>query len=207
MFYFNYKHFFCLQVLIIILATLTSTTPIMVKFGTSDGPITPKEVVSPRTYRHVGPPAPVSEVAEDVPNPDVYEPIKPHQYRTKIYAKKPVTSMVLGTPLDIVYTPYIPKSERKSDLNLGVKYTGPHVFERQAYEFEVERLKLAKPHYVKVTKKSLEKMVPEIGIIYSSGVRYYVPQLAYENKQDEDFENSVYDHPDEKRQHRQQKPQ
>ncbi|RZC35561.1 hypothetical protein BDFB_010727 [Asbolus verrucosus] len=195
-------------ILLLGLVTLASTKPIMVTFGTNQGPIVPREKSIPQTSRsaEVRSPAPVSEETEDVPNPLTYRPIVPHQYRTKIYSQKPLPSLILGTPLDQKYTPSDEKFDiyKKQGRTVGVDYTGPHIFEKQAYEFEAKKLRPAvrfiKPHHYEQEKlQQDDKSVPQIGIVYSAGVRYYVPQLVYDaHKQDEEQENSVYDSKDEK---------
>lgn len=179
--------------------TLASAKPIMVTFGTHQGPIEPPEQTpkpSPRTIVDHSP-APVVEAADDVPNPHIYRPLVPHQYRRKIYAQRPPPSLILGTPLDQKYTPSIEKFDLYQKQHRGVDYTGPHVFDRQQYEFEKKQpVRYIKPHFY---EKEKGKTVPEIGVVYSAGVRYYVPQIVYvEPRQDEEQENSVYDHKDEK---------
>ncbi|KAG5872784.1 hypothetical protein JTB14_029298 [Gonioctena quinquepunctata] len=125
------------------LAALVSTKPIMVTFGTNQGPITPRQPKSTAAqersdvYRV---PAPVSEDREDIPNPNTYRPPVPHQYRTKLYSFKPSANLILGTPLDLKYTPYLQKyniykKQLARSFDLGVDYTGPHIFEEQDYEY------------------------------------------------------------------------
>lgn len=201
----------------------------MVSFGTNAGPIIPRQPKSPTTPQKTvvtRSPAPVSEEREDVPNPNLYKAPVPHQYRTELYSFKPPNDLVLGTPLDQKFTPGIDKAnkQRKQFAReiLGVDYTGPHTFEKQEYELlEAKRNRLAwkynKPHYVQQVAKRDEgqvelpqntgdaKYVPQIGVIYSSGVRYYVPQFVYYNQpassDNADLENSVYDEGDTKYQH------
>lgn len=205
----------------------------MVTFGTNQGPIEPKEPrpksqqAEPKSL-NVRDPAPVSEEQEDIPNPNIYRPPVPHQYRSKLYSYKPPANLVLGTPLDQKYTSSLEKlnyyNRKQFARSFGLDYTGPHAFDKQAYEY-LERkpttlqlaLKYNKPYYSEQIEKRLDapqgnrgeyvngKFVPQIGIIYSSGVRYYVPQfvqpaqltnnVAENNPEDE---NSVYDNYDEK---------
>lgn len=191
----------------------------MVSFGTNKGPIVPRAALPaiPITERSDVPtqPAAVYEVQEDTPNPDIYRPLLPHQYRTKLLALKPSPNLILGTPLDVKYTP----SEEKYDLyqktqlkSLGRSYVGPNLFERQAYEFsDFNNKKTFLQPSVSYIKPQVfggkSKIVPEIGIIYSSGVRYYVPQIFYpvvpqeqqtQITQEQEEENSVYDKQDHK---------
>ncbi|XP_060517285.1 uncharacterized protein LOC132696473 [Cylas formicarius] len=186
------------------LSTLDSCQPIMVDFGVSKGPIIPKEIPSERPQpKSIVPrsPAPVREVREDVPNPFNYKAPIPHQYRTKIYSFKPSPNLILGTPLDRKYTP----SEEKYNVYkkqyrapIGLDYTGPHTFEPLYF---VPKKTTLQPS-VRYNKQNLQenqnnKYVPQIGVVYSSGVRYYVPQIIYEQRNGEE-ENSVYDKTDEK---------
>ncbi|XP_063922518.1 uncharacterized protein Gv1 [Zophobas morio] len=192
------------------LMTLATAKPIMVTFGTHQGPIEPPTETprpAPRSL-DAREPAPVSEEPEDVPNPHVYRAPVPHQYRNRIYSQRPPADLALGTPVDQKYTPSIEKADvyRKQSRSEGVGYTGPHVFERQEYEvIEAQKAKdradvrYIKPQYYEQKLQRQEKRVPQIGIIYSSGVRYYIPQLVYaEPRRDEEQENSVYDSKDEK---------
>ncbi|KAJ8972074.1 hypothetical protein NQ314_000387 [Rhamnusium bicolor] len=208
------------RVSLLCLVTLASTKPIMVSFGTNQGPIIPKPKSATLEQRTIvtRSPAPVSEEREDVPNPNQYKPLIPHQYRSKLYSFKPSANLILGTPLDQKYTPSIQKYnlQRKQyakNLNLGVDYTGPHIFDKQEYEiYEAKKnlLKYKKPHFYRQIEKRNDdqadnasgnkynsKYVPQIGIIYSAGVRYYVPQIVYYNQQQKsenpEEENSVYD--------------
>ncbi|XP_057666520.1 uncharacterized protein LOC130900144 [Diorhabda carinulata] len=198
---------FLYTVAFLCLMTLPSTQPITVTFGTKEGPIEPRQPKSPQSqekpveYRN---PAPVSEERIDIPNPNTYRPPFPHQYREKIYSYKAPSNLILGTPLDQKYTPSISKyhyyKKQLQKLDSGVDYTGPHIFEKQEYEFYPKTIlspsvKYNKPVYVPLTDKN-GKYVPEIGIIYSSGVRYYIPQVVIVNSKevnDPKDENSVYD--------------
>ncbi|XP_064212727.1 uncharacterized protein GV1 isoform X2 [Tribolium castaneum] len=188
-------------IFLLAVVTLATAKPIMVTFGTHQGPIEPPEQTpkpAPRAAAAARSPAPVVEETEDVPNPHVYRPLVPHQYRRKIYAQRPPPSLILGTPIDQKYNPALEKFELyQKQQNRGVEYTGPHVFERQQYELEKRvPVRYVKPHFY---QKEKVKTVPEIGVVYSAGVRYYVPQIVYvEPRQDEEQENSVYDHKDEK---------
>lgn len=183
----------------------------MVTFGTNRGPIVPptKTTSIPSTARQRSlNPAPVIErIDDDTPNPIHYRPLIPHQYRTKIYSYKPNPNLIFGTPIDQKYTPNFAKYniyKKKQAKALGLDYRGPHVFDRQAYEDnyykEQQNLLRRNFNYQEPTRQELNlqtpqqnnynyhgKSVPEIGIVYSSGLRYYVPQIVPDNE-----ENSVY---------------
>ncbi|XP_074040131.1 GV1 [Leptinotarsa decemlineata] len=209
---------FHLTVLLLCLATLASTKPIMVSFGTNQGPIIPRQPKSTAAQERsavVRVPAPVSEDREDVPNPNTYRPPVPHQYRSKLYSFKPSANLILGTPIDIKYTPALQKYNlyRKQfarSFNSGVDYTGPHVFEKQDYEFFGTKTTLQPSEkYFKHLQESktneannVSKYVPQIGVLYSAGVRYYIPQIVYVNQEEKtgnpEEENSVYGVEDEK---------
>lgn len=209
------------MVICLSIATLTTTKPIMVSFGTNKGPIVPRSALpaTPITERSDTPtkPAPVYEAREDTPNPETYKPLVPHQYRTKLLSVKPSPNLILGTPLDIKYTP----SEEKYDVykktqlkSIGRTYVGPNLFERQAYEFSDfgNKKTFLQPSvsYIKpqvFADKRSSHFVPEIGIVYSSGVRYYVPQIFYQvvteepqnqSNLEQEQENSVYEKQDQK---------
>lgn len=180
----------------------------MVTFGTNQGTITPLYQPTTPKSKTVVPrsPAPIAEATEDIPNPIVYKPPIPHQYRTKLYSFIPKMNLVLGTPLDIKYTPGLSKYEvykKQMAKSLGREYTGPHLFERQAYEDEVikalPQADAAANYYPQKQHQKQGNFVPEIGVVYSAGVRYYVPQLVFYAQNDEDVENSVYDSNDVKR--------
>lgn len=176
----------------------------MVTFGTNQGPIVPRQktvTLQPKTIVARSP-APVAEERDDIPDPNVYRAPVPHQYRTKIYAVKPNPNLILGTPLDQKYTPTYNKYQtyKKQQLSrsFGLDYTGPHIFEKQDYEFEPKKRSWDKPRYYQVKRYDngvgdQGKYVPQIGVIYSAGVRYYVPQIYNEEQ-----ENSVYDKQDDK---------
>ncbi|XP_018561037.1 uncharacterized protein LOC108903370 [Anoplophora glabripennis] len=218
----------CIVVPLLCLVTLASTKPIMVTFGTNQGPIIPRQPKTSSTQHKTvvtRSPAPVSEEREDVPNPNAYKAPVPHQYRTELYSFKPPADLALGTALDQKYTPSIDKinQQRKQFVRniLGVDYRGPHTFEKQDYEIlEAKKNRLAwkynKPHYYQEIEKRVDeqtalpqnndsKYVPQIGVVYSAGVRYYVPQLVYYDQpvagDNPDLENSVYDERDTKYQH------
>ncbi|KAJ8979344.1 hypothetical protein NQ317_012940 [Molorchus minor] len=169
------------------LATLASSKPIMVTFGTNEGPIIPREPKAEATI----------------------------QQRT-----------IATNPAPVSRKHNLQKKDFSRDLNLGVDYTGPHIFEKQDYEISNAKkdllrqaLKYNKPHYYRQIEKHNnvqteaphnannpeEKYVPQIGIIYLSGVRYYVPQIVYYPKQESEensvAENSVYDSQDVKTTH------
>lgn len=181
----------------------------MVKFGTRGGPIIPPAPTTaaptPRRYEQ---PAPVYEFQDDIPNPSTYTPPVPHQYRTKIYKYRPNPNLILGTPLDKKYTPGYDKYAlyQKPKKSQGVSYTGPQVFELQKYEKEELKKKYTEQasfRTVDVPHQNYEnRFVPEIGIVYSSGVRYYVPQIFYYG---DDIDNSVYEANDLKYQYHHQK--
>ncbi|CAH1982737.1 unnamed protein product [Acanthoscelides obtectus] len=185
----------------------------MVTFGTNQGPIVPRQRQPKSTAaqeRSFTPkdPAPVSEERDDIPNPNQYQPLVPHQYRTKLYSLKPSPNLILGTPLDIKYSQGLnkytfTKKDLAKSLKLGRDYNGPHIFEKQPYEFSLEKKTYLKPvksaYFDQAVDRSDNvkvKYVPQIGIVYSAGVRYYVPQFFLYNvkplRQPED-ENSVYD--------------
>lgn len=194
----------------------------MVSFGTNPGPIVPRQPKSlsaqERSYSVNNNPAPVSERQEDTPEPSQYKPLIPHQYRTKLYAVKPSSNLILGTPLDQKFTPALQKYflEKKLARSIGVDYTGPHLFEVQDYEIERAKTQLkpsvryTRPLFVPEVARNNEnqyidgKYVPQIGIVYSSGVRYYIPQIVGYKKEPERNpvdENSVYGVEDQKFHH------
>lgn len=211
------------QISFIGLMTLVNSKPIMVSFGTNPGPIVPRQQKSvsaqERSYSVNPTPAPVIEQQEDNPTPTPYKPLFPRQYRTKLYAIKVPANLILGTPLDQKYAPALQKYalDKKRSRSIGVNYTGPQIFEIQDYEIEQAKTQL-KPS-VRYTRPLLVpqtvpqrtefqynngKYVPEIGIVYSSGLRYYVPQIIAYKKQPERNpvdENSVYGVEDEKFHH------
>lgn len=194
----------------------------MVSFGTNPGPIVPpSSTQKPPAPRYDLAPAPVFENVDDIPNPNAYKPPVPHQYRSKFFSYKPTANLILGTPLDIKYTPSLSKYDiykRKQAKSLGFEYRGPQFFEKQAYEYENEKkdkqrliekqnyqyyqnnnnqnTQSAQPRISDVATTNQNyyqvKVVPQFGIIYSSGVKYYVPQLVYYNDNSLS-ENSVYD--------------
>lgn len=183
---------------------LSSAKPIMVAFGTNQGSITPlfkTTTVSPPKDASARSPAPIFEATDDVPNPIVYKPLVPHQYRSNIYSFKPNPNLILGTPLDQKYTPALQHNfYRKQQMKpLGRDYRGPQVFDQEIYEFQPQKIsKQYSDQQFYPTTPLLQhyKYVPQIGVIYSSGVRYYVPQIAFNNNDEQ--ENSVYDKNDAK---------
>ncbi|GJQ86687.1 hypothetical protein Trydic_g14768 [Trypoxylus dichotomus] len=204
---------YILLFLVTILAALGTSKPIMVSFGTNDGPIVPRQTTTTLPPRIDANPAPVFEKPEDVPNPSIYKPLVPHQYRSKIFSYKPHPNLILGTPLDIKYTPSLNKyAQKKRQIkSLGTGYRGPQVFEKQDYEYDLEKQRSPlvearvaesrsysedSSEYQSTNQQS--NLVPQIGIIYSSGVRYYVPQI-YDHSSEEN--NSVYDGNDRKYYH------
>lgn len=179
----------------------------MVTFGTNQGSITPyyeKTTPKPKTVVPRSP-APIAEATEDIPNPIIYKPPVPHQYRSKLYSFIPKMNLVLGTPLDVKYTPSVGKYEAyKKQLakSFGREYKGPHLFDRQAYEDDLLKVPQVDgaSYYQQQQQQQRQqqkqgKLVPEIGVVYSAGVRYYVPQLVF-YAENEDAENSVYDNND-----------
>lgn len=206
-----YKRIFAiLQVALFLILHPACTSPIMVKFGTKEGPIVPAPAKTttirpPNSYPTN--PAPVYENQEDVPNPNVYKPLVPHQYRKQIYKYKPNPNLILGTPLDIKYTPGLYKYNGYQKIGkpaIGYDYRGPQTFGVQEYEKDYQKEQYAKYHNEKNEQEqdrkyentvrdqdiSSSRTVPQIGIVYSSGVRYYVPQIVYYN---DDIDNSVYE--------------
>ncbi|XP_066156376.1 uncharacterized protein GV1 [Euwallacea fornicatus] len=199
------------------LVALDGCESIMVEFGTSKGIIPPKEPIARSSSlqpKSIVPrsPAPVREIQEDIPNPNPYQAPIPHHYRTKLYSFQPNPNLILGTPLDQVYTLSLQKYEvhrKQYSRTLGPNYTGPHIFSKQEYEFLPPSKKTTLQPSVKYTERELQnrvkanekqKYVPQIGVIYSSGVRYYIPQVIYftPNGEAGADENSVYDKNDEK---------
>ncbi|XP_076269591.1 GV1 [Rhynchophorus ferrugineus] len=203
-----------LVALILWLSALDFGEPIMVTFGTSKGPIIPRQIDFSKSLqpRNIAPrsPAPVNEYQEDIPNPNFYKPLVPHQYRTKLYSVQPNPNLLLGTPLDQRYTPSLQKYDflrKQYSRSLTPDYTGPHIFDVQDYElYDLKKTTLQPSrkyteqeleHRVKPDQKS--KFVPEIGVVYSAGLRYYVPQVVYfDQKGGGEDENSVYDKNDDK---------
>lgn len=189
----------------------------MVTFGTNRGPIVPPEppktTIAPSIQRRQDP-APVIERIDDTPNPIIYKPLVPHQYRTKIYSYRPHPNLILGTPIDQKYTPSLAKYDiyrKKQAKSLGLDYRGPHVFERQDYEndyYKEQENLLRKNFNIKPQQEQQQtqqqsysnnyqvRIVPEIGIIYSSGLRYYIPQIPAPTDGINSEENSIYDRND-----------
>ncbi|XP_019877462.1 uncharacterized protein LOC109605337 [Aethina tumida] len=211
------------MVILVGLAALASAKPIMVTFGTKQGPIVPRQKSTAFQPRNLAArsPAPVSEEREDVPNPQTYTPLVPHQYRTKLLSVKVPSNLILGTPLDQKFTPSLQKyniqKKQAQGRSLGPDYTGPHIFERQDYEFLDAPQKTTlqpsfrydRPHYYQQIENNYnlqqdnQRYVPQIGIVYSGGVRYYVPQLIPQQQREQQIQeqkeqNSVYDHSNEK---------
>lgn len=193
------------------MASLGAAKPIMVSFGTNEGPIVPRPTTTTSPPQIDANPAPVFERPEDVPNPSIYKPLVPHQYRTRILSRKPHPNLILGTPLDIKYTPNLNKyNHKKRQLkSLGIGYRGPQVFEKQDYEYDLEKQR--SPSQIAESRSYSEasseyrngnqqqvNFVPQIGVVYSSGLRYYVPQI-YDYSGEDD--NSVYDRDDRKYYH------
>ncbi|GLV38735.1 hypothetical protein CBL_05734 [Carabus blaptoides fortunei] len=189
---------------IFFVVTLAKASPIMVKFGTKDGPIvypiTTTTTASPNIYPSL--PAPVHENQYDVPNPNVYRPLLPHQYRTKIYKYKPNPNLILGTPLDQKYTPSLQKYSGNPRIPKSVDfgYTGPQTFGHDdRYQHidnygKYEKSQVQPRSYDIVANdqvKSSSKTVPQIGVVYSAGIRYYVPQIVYYD--DDAVDNSIYE--------------
>lgn len=198
---------------VILLAFARNATPkpIMVSFGTNQGPIVPP----PPTTTYLPPiqerraPAPVSERAEDIPNPSVYKPYVPIQYRTKLLSFKPNPNLIIGTAQDQKYyasSQKFSQYKREQARALGLDYRGPQFFERQAYELDkfkqpaVRGAQLFQPNQQPFDVASQQKEVPQIGVIYSSGVKYYVPQVLYYLNNNANLwnQNSVYEKNDNK---------
>lgn len=187
--------------------TASWAKPIMVSFGTNQGSITPLYKTTPAPPKTIvqRSPAPTYEATDDIPNPNTYRPPIPHQYRSKIHSFRPNTNLILGTPIDRKYTPYLNKYDvHRQDVPtkaVGREYTGPQYFEIQPYEyFDNKRVRTPIQNvqqFISPQSQQQRRYVPEIGVVYSSGVRYYVPQLYY--SQDGEEENSVYDKNDVKR--------
>lgn len=194
------------QAIILVVISPSWSTPIMVEFGTKGGPIVPPAPTtaapSPRRY---DPPAPVYEYQEDIPNPSTYKPIVPHQYRTKIYKYRPHPNLIFGTPVDKKYTLGYDKYViyRKARKNYDLGYTGPQVFDVQEYEkenlknrnVEISPRSYQVPQQVPQQTDYSQKThyVPQIGVVYTSGVRYYVPQITYFPSAYDEVDNSIYD--------------
>ncbi|KAF5297744.1 hypothetical protein FQR65_LT09918 [Abscondita terminalis] len=190
-------------VVIVIVSAITGMTakPIMVSFGTNRGPIVPPPPTTtrrplPQDYRD---PAPVSENVHDVPNPSVYKAPVPLQYRNKLFGSKPNRNFILGTAPDQKYfgSSYKYSLYKKEQARaLGLDYRGPQFFEVQPYEIEREQKKaLSRPSYENNREDyswSKSNEVPQIGIAYSSGVKYYVPQVLTDGRHYID-NNQVYD--------------
>lgn len=198
--FFSHTYFFLLQLLLLCWISTSFCKPILVTFGTNQGSITPyvpKPTTPPPKNVVARSPAPIFEATDDIPNPIVYKPLIPHQYRSKLYSFQPNTNLLLGTPLDIKYTPILNKYQiykKQLAKSLGREYTGPQYFERQPYEDDLKKLPQVDGSKFQQNQQQTVKQgyVPEIGVVYSSGVRYYVPQLVFYT-QNEDAENSVYD--------------
>ncbi|KAB0798015.1 hypothetical protein PPYR_09008 [Photinus pyralis] len=189
-------------VLFVIIAIISnaSSKPIMVTFGTKQGPIVPP---TPTTTHRVPPqdlkqPAPVSEQVNDIPNPSTYKPAVPLQYRQKLLGYKPHPNLILGTATDQKYFGSSNKFnsyKREQARALGLEYSGPQYFEVQPYELEREQKRIL---YKTQTQQYIQprndywsgRDVPQIGVVYSSGVKYYVPDILLTN--DAYSENDVY---------------
>ncbi|KAK4880004.1 hypothetical protein RN001_008150 [Aquatica leii] len=188
---------------IVFTISITPAKPIMVSFGTNQGPIVPPP--SSTTHRtlpqDIREPAPVNEHVNDIPNPSVYRPPVPLQYRRKFLGYKPNPNLILGTAPDQKYfgSSYKFNLYKKEQARaLGLDYRGPQFFEIQPYEIEREQRKaLVKSPYANDRNDYWGKNneVPEIGIVYSSGVKYYVPQVLLDQRQYVDH-NQVYDRND-----------
>lgn len=196
--------FFMLQMSTFLVVSLATASPIMVKFGTKEGPIVVPvtTTTTPTPDSYPSQPAPVHESQYDVPNPTVYRPLLPHQYRTKIYKYKPNPNLILGTPLDRKYTPSLQKyaEYQRTAKSVDFGFTGPQTFGHDdSYQHidnygKYEKGQVQSRSYDTAASdqaKSGSKTVPQIGVVYSAGIRYYVPQIVY---YDEDaVDNSVYE--------------
>lgn len=194
-----------------LLATMASSKPVMVSFGTNQGPIVPRPTTTTQVPRQVEDrrvPAPVSETSDDVPNPTVYRPLAPQQYRSRLLSFRPNPNLILGTAQDQKYLASSDKFsllKRQQARAIGLDYRGPHYFETQQYELDKElqrqqQIPTAKqlfqplmPYNSRRIEEPEDNGVPEIGVVYSSGVRYYVPQFGYYNDHRDSQENSIND--------------
>lgn len=191
-------------------ATIVSSKPIMVSFGTNQGPIVPPPTttIKPPQIQEQRAPAPVSERSDDIPNPSVYKPLVPQQYRNRILSFRPNPNLILGTAQDQKYLGSSGKFnllKQQQARAIGLDYRGPQFFEAQ--EYELEKLRQQQLQAGSLPKQLFQpimqpyearradaqaSLVPEIGIVYSSGLRYYVPQFRYDDNNDDSRENSVY---------------
>ncbi|KAF2892224.1 hypothetical protein ILUMI_13950 [Ignelater luminosus] len=195
-------------VAIMAFATIVSSKPIMVSFGTNQGPIVPPPTttIKPPQIQDRRAPAPVRESSDDIPNPSVYKPLVPQQYRNRIFSFRPNPNLILGTAQDQKYLGSSGKFnllKQQQARAIGLDYRGPQFFEAQEYELDKLRQQQAgalpkqlfqpimQPYQTRRVDTP-RNLVPEIGIIYSSGLRYYVPQFGYDDNNDDSRENSVY---------------
>ncbi|KAK5646873.1 hypothetical protein RI129_005337 [Pyrocoelia pectoralis] len=193
----------CIYLVLLVAVTIVSNAtskPIMVSFGTNKGPIVPPtstttQRLPPEAIRQ---PAPVSEKVNDVPNPSTYRPALPLQYRQKLLGYKPNPNLILGTATDQKFLGSSYKFnlyKREQARALGYEYTGPQYFEIQPYELEKEQKRILsktqEQQYVEPRNDYWNgREVPQIGVVYSSGVKYYVPDILLTN--DAYSENEVY---------------
>ncbi|KAF5288918.1 hypothetical protein FQA39_LY03797 [Lamprigera yunnana] len=175
----------------------TSSKPIVVSYGTNRGPIvSPPSTTTHRTLpQDIKEPAPVSENTDDIANPTDYKPAVPLQYRHTLLGFKPNPNLILGTAPDrkfygssYKYTLY----KREQARALGLDYRGPQFFEIQPYELEREQKKVATKEKTSFSDKTdyswrTGTEVPQIGVVYSSGVKYYIPQIIVDSR---DFVNN-----------------
>lgn len=154
----------------------------------------------------------MSERSDDIPNPSTYRPLVPSQYRSKLYSYKPKPDLILGTPLDRKYSSLgydkynLYKKQYAKSAELGKEYRGPQLFDKQQYEYDREQEEAKKRPQGRqayqvvpvIVYRSGRNSVPQIGILYSSGIRYYVPLVPFysNNAGRAEDENSVYDNND-----------
>jgi len=196
---------YIIAMVLVALATNVSPKPVMVSFGTNRGPIVPRPPTTTEFPQPRIAPAPVSERSDDIPNPSVYRPLVPQQYRNRVLSFRPNPNLILGTAQDQKYLGTSDKFtllKREQARAIGLDYKGPQFFEVQEYEIEKERQRptpkqlfqpILQPFQTRRSDQqwSQSRQVPEIGIVYSSGVRYYVPQISYDDS--DSYQNSVYD--------------
>lgn len=181
---------------------MVSSKPIMVTFGTNRGPIVPPSAPPASTsISNVDQsPAPVNELlVGDTPNPVYYRPLVPHQYRSKVFSFRPSPNLIQSTPIDRKYSLSMDKYDLYKKQGKALQqpitkpvdsfdFRGPHLFEHQDYEEDYynEQRDFLQRFYINIipnrgfiTQQQLQhrdenklRSVPEMGIVYSSGLRY-----------------------------------